>query len=156
MNEDKNLSRRITVFVKNNMNTIILILICVSYVLYGMLTVEETGKTIQEIIGSGALSALAGFLIKTSRAKSGIIDGMNSQMFIIKTNAYGKKKEEISNAKFKLEQAENNYDLYREANKYLWASETPKTAVGAPQRILSSKSGYSPPNCEKVKSRKQH
>lgn len=96
MNEDKNLSRRITVFVKNNMNTIILILICVSYVLYGMLTVEETGKTIQEIIGSGALSALAGFLIKTSRAKSGIIDGMNSQMFIIKTNAYGKKKEEIT------------------------------------------------------------
>lgn len=98
MVEDKNLniSQKITLFVKNNMTNIALILVCFAYIFYGMLTVEKTGKTISEIVGGGLISAVTGFLIKTLRRKSGIQDGMISPVFIAKINAYGQKKVEIS------------------------------------------------------------
>ena len=98
MVEDKNLnfSQKVTIFVKNNMTNIVLILISLAYIFYGMLSVERTGKTIDEIIGGGALSALTGFFIKVLRGNSGITDGMISPVFIAKTNAYGEKKVEIS------------------------------------------------------------
>lgn len=95
MHEDR-FGKKITLFIKDNISNISLVLICLSYILYGMLTIQESGKTVAEIIASGLISAFAGFAIKATRMSSGLADGYNSQLFLMKVNLYGEKKAEIS------------------------------------------------------------
>lgn len=89
-------SQKITAFAKRNINTLIIVLISVAYIFYGMITIEESGQTVAEIVGGSVLSTIVGFAIKQFRMRTGTNDGLSAPIFVAKTNAYGKKKEEIA------------------------------------------------------------
>lgn len=90
------MQEKVGLFLKNNIENIIVIVVSLAYVLYGVLTIEETGKTVAEILAAGALNFIFGLTIKDLRRKSGIRNGLTSETFILKKNAYGDKKLEIA------------------------------------------------------------
>lgn len=91
-----NFSQKLTAFAKRNINSLIIIAVAIAYILYGLIRIEETGKSVMEIVGESFLSAVVGFTIKQFRMRTGTNDGLISPLFVAKTNAYGQKKMEIS------------------------------------------------------------
>ena len=89
-------SDRFVGWLKSNLDNFALALICVVYVLRGVLTIETSDKTVLEILADGAVSLLGAFLIKMVLDKKGILKGLISPKFVATTNVYGIKKTEIS------------------------------------------------------------
>lgn len=83
-------------WLRHNVENIILVFICAIYILRGVAEIEESGKTVLEILADGAIAFLCGYLIKGIMGRKGILKGLTSPKFVATTNAYGKKKEEIS------------------------------------------------------------
>lgn len=77
-------------FIKDNIVNLILILICLVYILRGLVSIGKTGKTWAEIIADGLLAFIVSISIKILMRKKGLIQGFNSDKFIATTNAYGK------------------------------------------------------------------
>ena len=83
-------------FIIKNIGIILTIVISVLYIFKGFYSLEESGKTIYEILGDGALSALVGFATTALLRQTGINYG-NDDIEVTKTrSAHAKKVDEIS------------------------------------------------------------
>ena len=83
-------------FIIKNIGIILTVLISVLYVFKGFYSLEESGKTVYEILGDGALSALVGFCISALLRQTGINYG-NDDIEVLRTrSAHAKKTDEIS------------------------------------------------------------
>ena len=75
------LTLKIQKWLRENVSIIALIIVCVVYVLYGIVTVDETGKSIGQIIADGGVSFLVGFTIKCLMNNQGLTNGEQSQSY---------------------------------------------------------------------------
>lgn len=73
---------------KDNLSILAIIIISVVYVLYGLITITETGKSAWEIIADGSISFLMGFLMKTLLNNQGLVNGEKSETFNNTKNFY--------------------------------------------------------------------
>lgn len=78
---------KIQTWLKENISLLAIIIISVVYVLYGLITITETGKTLGQIIADGSVSFLMGYLIKTLLNNQGLVNGEKSEAFL-KTKAF--------------------------------------------------------------------
>jgi len=83
-------------FLQKNIENFILIILCTVYVLRGLASIEESGKTALEIFADGALAFIVGYIIKRVLDRKGILRGLSSDKFIATCNEYGNKKMEIA------------------------------------------------------------
>ena len=83
-------------FLQKNIENFILIILCAVYVLRGLASIEESGKTTLEIFADGALAFIVGYIIKRVLDRKGILRGLSSDKFIATCNEYGNKKMEIA------------------------------------------------------------
>jgi len=81
---------------KNNFIDILVFLFCLIYILRAVARINESEKTVLEIIADGVVALLGNYLVKTLLSKRGLLKGLISPKFIATTNFYGKKKGEIS------------------------------------------------------------
>lgn len=79
-------------WLRHNVENIILVFICAIYIFRGVAEIEESGKTVLEILADGAIALLCGYLIKGIMGRKGILKGLTSPKFVATTNAYGKRK----------------------------------------------------------------
>ena len=77
-------------FIKDNLVNMVIVLICLVYILRGLITIGETGKTWWEILADGLLAFFVSISIKILMRKKGLNNGFNSDKFIATTNLYGK------------------------------------------------------------------
>lgn len=77
-------------FLKNNILTILLILSCVAFVFKDMISIEESNKTIPEIIASGLLTLIMALVVDTIMSKKGTMAGLASKQYISTLERYGK------------------------------------------------------------------
>lgn len=77
-------------FIKDNLVNMVIVLICLVYILRGLITIGETGKTWYEILADGLLAFFVSISIKILMRKKGLNNGFNSDKFIATTNEYGK------------------------------------------------------------------
>ena len=77
-------------FIKDNLVNMVIVLICLVYILRGLITIGETGKTWWEILADGLLAFMVSISIKILMRKKGLNNGFNSDKFIATTNEYGK------------------------------------------------------------------
>ena len=78
-------------FIFKNIGIILTVLISVLYIFKGFYSLEESGKTIYEILGDGALSAVLGFCITALLRQTGINYG-NDDIELINTRSLHSKK----------------------------------------------------------------
>ena len=74
--KQEELTGKVQQWFKENVSIIAIVIISVVYVLYGLIHITETGKTIGEIVADGAVSFLMGFLIKMLLNSQGISNGV--------------------------------------------------------------------------------
>lgn len=94
--KQEELTGKVQQWFKENVSIIAIVIISVVYVLYGLIHITETGKTIGEIVADGAVSFLMGFLIKMLLNNQGISNGEKSHIFINTKNFYTGLLDEIS------------------------------------------------------------
>ena len=91
MNENK-----VGEFFKKNMFILGVVVISIIYILQGYIKIEETGKSILEIVASGAVAFIVGFLICKLLSLQGILKGEEDEK-VKKTNKlFGETLEKIS------------------------------------------------------------
>lgn len=78
-------------FIFKNIGIILTVLISVLYIFKGFYSLEESGKTIYEILGDGALSAVLGFSITALLRQTGINYG-NDDIELVNTRSLHSKK----------------------------------------------------------------
>lgn len=86
----ENNESKIKQFIKDHFITFLIFFISIVYVFYGMITIGTSGKTIIEIIGSGVISFLIGYIIKVLLSLQGMMSG-NRKKEVIDTNEYHSK-----------------------------------------------------------------
>lgn len=83
MNSKKeDFSLKVQKWFRDNVSVFAIIIISVVYVLYGLITITETGKSAWEIIADGSISFLMGFLMKTLLNNQGLSNGERSEIFL--------------------------------------------------------------------------
>ena len=125
MEENLRIGQKITKAIKTNFDNIILVLLCLAYVAYGVATIEETGRTLFEIIATGIVSALVGLTIKILRRKKGILVGLRDPKFLTKCNVYGESKVKMDNHIDKLPkycEAQNKSRLETKRREYCYSN----------------------------------
>ena len=80
--EDEN---KIKTFIKNNFLYFVIALASLAYIAYGFLSIEESGKSIVEIIGQGGVVFLVAYLICRLFSMQGLLAG-DRKKEVIKTN----------------------------------------------------------------------
>lgn len=95
MNETK--KDKFASFLKGNIETFILVAICAVYIFRGIADIQESGKTVWEIIADGAVAFAFGYIVKAIMGKKGMLNGLISPKFIATTNQYGDQKIKIQN-----------------------------------------------------------
>lgn len=124
MNDYKKTStEKIGEFLKNNIITIVLVILCVVYILRGLISIDDNDRTWQEIIGDGLLAFFVSVTIKILMRQKGINSGFSSEKFISTANAYGKALEDnVSQYTIECEKYclyKNKVRLREEQRKYL-------------------------------------
>lgn len=80
--QQEELGIKVQQWLKENISIIAIVVISLVYVLYGLITIEESGKSIGQIIADGAISFMMGFLIKSLLNSQGLTNGEKSEIFI--------------------------------------------------------------------------
>lgn len=89
MNSQKeDLIIRFQKILKESISIIALVLVSGVYVLYGLITIDATGKTIPQIIADGGVSFIVGYVIKCLLNNQGIVNGEKSEAFVNSKNFY--------------------------------------------------------------------
>lgn len=96
MNEGIKIKDKITIHLKTNWDNYLLFFGIAAYILFGLLSIDTTQKTPFEIIGDGVVAFIVIYILKTWWSKKGIRAGYASDLFLLKIDTYGKKKEQIS------------------------------------------------------------
>lgn len=76
-------------FLKKNLTNIFLILLCVVYILRGVITMDSEGRTLSDIIIDGLLAFFVAVSIKILMRQKGLTAGYNCSKFVATANAYG-------------------------------------------------------------------
>lgn len=61
--------------IQNNMYFLVVLIMCIVYIFYGLLTIEATGKSVLEILRDGAINFIFGWLIGKMLSMQGYGDG---------------------------------------------------------------------------------
>ena len=96
MSDDKNLITKTREYVKDNLMTIALFLVCVVWMLMGLVNLRLTGKTIEEVIADSLMLMLFGITINRICAIMGIKKAKLTPKYIDTTDLHGKKVTEAS------------------------------------------------------------
>ena len=92
MEESKsNFQEKLTKFVKDNVITGVIILICIVYICFGIVTVKHKDGDIQSVIAGSLINLCVGLSIKILMRKKGIKAGLNDSRFIKTSELYGNK-----------------------------------------------------------------
>lgn len=81
---------------KKNIITIIIVLICIAYVLWGLVEIDDSKKSIAEIIGETIISLAMGVSLSTLLQSKAIQDGRLCPKYIASKNLYGTAVEKVS------------------------------------------------------------
>lgn len=87
---------KVSAFFKNNMVTLILILVCIVYIFRGVANIEYSGKTIFEIVADTFITFIVGITIKSLMGKNGIMSGRMSPKYLRTTKLYGEQLDSIT------------------------------------------------------------
>ena len=96
MEQNIKIKNKLTLHFKSNWDNYLLVFGIAAYILFGLLSIETTQKTPFEIIGDGVVAFIVIYILKTWWSKKGIRAGYASDLFLLKIDTYGKKKEQIS------------------------------------------------------------
>lgn len=96
MEQNIKIKDKLTIHFKSNWDNYLLIFGIAAYILFGLLSIDTTQKTPLEILGDGVVAFIVVYILKSWLSKKGIRAGFTSDLFLLKINTYGKKKEEIS------------------------------------------------------------
>lgn len=110
------LTLKIQRWLKENVSIIALVILCVVYILYGIVTIDKTGKTVGQIVADGGVSFLVGFTIKCLMNNQGLTNGEQSQGYVNSRLHYLSLLDETSNIQHYLEifcDMENEKSLVR-------------------------------------------
>ena len=81
---------KIKQFLKNNFIYFIIAFACIAYITYGLIRIEQSGKTILEIIGSGIVIFILGYLICELFSLQGMLTGDRKPEVIQTNNLHAK------------------------------------------------------------------
>ena len=93
---DKNIITRSREYLKENIMSIVLILLCVVWLLMGLVTLSLTGKSVSEIVADTIMCVLFGLSINRICMLIGIIKGKQTDKYINTNNLHGSKVMEAS------------------------------------------------------------
>lgn len=96
MEQNIKIKDKLTIHFKSNWDNYLLIFGIAAYILFGLLSIDTTQKTWLEILGDGVVAFIVVYILKTWWSKKGIRAGFSSDLFLLKINTYGQKKETIS------------------------------------------------------------
>lgn len=96
MNNDRNIITRSREYLKENIISIVLVLLCVVWLLMGLVTLRLTGKSTDEIIADTIMCILFGLSINRMCVLIGIKKGKQTDKYISTTNLHGSKVMEAS------------------------------------------------------------
>lgn len=88
--EDSTPMNKTISFLKSNILTILLVLSCIAFVFKDMVNVEESNKSILEILASGLLTLIMALVVDTIMSKKGTLAGLASVQYITTLERYGK------------------------------------------------------------------
>lgn len=75
-------TEKVVSFARRNAVNLIIVVVCLAFILKGLTEIEETGKTIAEIIGDGILAFIVSLTIKTLEGQNGIDAGKRTDKFL--------------------------------------------------------------------------
>lgn len=93
---DKNIITRSREYLKENLMSIVLILLCVVWLLMGLVTLSLTGKSVSEIVADTIMCVLFGLSINRICMLIGIRKGKQTDKYINTNNLHGSKVMEAS------------------------------------------------------------
>lgn len=122
MSDEKNIITRSREYVKENLISICLVLLCIVWLLMGLVTLKLTGKTRDEIIADTIMCILFGLSINRMCVIIGIKKGKQTDKYINTNNLHGEKVTQASkniNALVKWCNEENDINKKEEQTKRL-------------------------------------
>lgn len=117
-------AEKIKSFFKNNIGYIIATLETLAYIFISTLYVDETGKTLKEIIGSGFVFYILQITLVSLFRHQGIIEGENDERVLNTYELHGDKVDEVADYMDALEQwcEEENSKNYKRMRRRILAS----------------------------------
>lgn len=88
LSKKEELSTKVVSWFKDNISTIAIVIVSLVYVLYGLIVIKETGKTVTQIAAESGISLAYGWLIKSLLNNQGIANGEKSKTFLKTKNFY--------------------------------------------------------------------
>jgi hypothetical protein len=83
-------------YIKQYIGYIVIVLACLIYIARGIITVEETGKTVMQILGDGFLALFFGLFINYVFELQGMMDGERNEKVIATNQKHAEIVEDIS------------------------------------------------------------
>lgn len=117
-------AEKIKYFFKNNVGYLISTAEALAFVLLSLVRIDETGKTLQEIIGSGFVFYILQLTLVTLLRHQGLINGENDERVLNTYELHGDKVDEIADDMDALEQwcEEENANNYKRVRRRILAS----------------------------------
>lgn len=103
MNEKDTLGVKTAEFLKKYIFDIIIALSCISYVFWGIITIEESGKSLLDILASSIVSLGMGTSISMLLGQKGMIAGFQNTNYLKTISLYGNVVDKITNKIDKLD-----------------------------------------------------
>ena len=82
LSKKEELSTKVVGWFKDNISTIAIVIVSLVYVLYGLVVIKETGKTVTQIAAESGISLAYGWLIKSLLNNQGIANGEKAKSFL--------------------------------------------------------------------------
>jgi hypothetical protein len=96
MNDDKNVLTKTREYIRDNLVTIALVLLCIVWMVMGFVTLKLTGKTTEEVVADSLMLMMFGLTINRMCTIMGIKKGKQTQKYIDTNNLHGDKVTEAS------------------------------------------------------------
>ena len=77
-------------YLKQYFGYLVIALVCSIYIARGIITIEETGKTVGQILGDGFLALFVGLFINSVFGLQGMMDGDRNEKVIATNLAHAK------------------------------------------------------------------
>lgn len=96
MNDDKNVLTKTREYIKDNLVSISLVLLCIVWMLMGFVTLKLTGKSAEEVVADSLMLMLFGLTINRMCTIMGIKKGKQTKKYIDTNDLHGNKVTEAS------------------------------------------------------------
>lgn len=96
MNDDKNVLTKTREYIKDNIISISLVLLCIVWMMMGFVTLKLTGKTAEEVVADSLMLMLFGLTINRMCTIMGIKKGKQTKKYIDTNDLHGDKVTEAS------------------------------------------------------------